>query len=58
MNLDGVQPAAAEQRSERIGLPILHLTQLMGLALGIAPPDLGFDRHAVSVKGVLEKLGY
>jgi len=58
MNLDGVQPAAAEQRGERIGLPILHLTQLMGLALGIEPGDLGFDRHAVSVKSVLAKLGY
>jgi succinate dehydrogenase / fumarate reductase cytochrome b subunit len=36
---------------------VLHLTQLIGLALGIDPPDLGFDRHAVSVKSVLDKLG-
>ncbi len=57
MNLDGVQPQAGEQRGTRISMPVLHLTQLIGLALGIEPPDLGFDRHTVSVKAVLDKLG-
>jgi len=38
-------------------MPVFHLTQLIGLALGIAPPDLGFDRHTVSVKSALDKLG-
>ncbi|OGO48727.1 MAG: hypothetical protein A2W34_05140 [Chloroflexi bacterium RBG_16_64_32] len=56
MNLDGVQPQAGEQRGTRIRMPVLHMTQLIGLALGIDPPDLGFDRHTVSVKGVLDKL--
>ncbi len=58
MNLDGVQPQAAQQRGTGIGLPILHLTQLIGLALGIEPQALGFDRHAVGVGDVLAKLGY
>jgi succinate dehydrogenase / fumarate reductase cytochrome b subunit len=57
MNLDGLQPQAGQQRGERIGLPILHLTQLMGLALGIAPSALGFDRHSVGVRALLEALG-
>jgi succinate dehydrogenase / fumarate reductase cytochrome b subunit len=57
MNLDGVQPQAGEQRDTRINMPIFHLTQLIGLALGIDPPDLGFDRHAVSVKPALDKVG-
>lgn len=57
MNLDGVQPQAGEQRGTRIRMPVLHLTQLLGLALGIDPPDLGFDRHTVSVRSVLDKLG-
>lgn len=57
MNLDGVQPQAGEQRGTRIRMPVLHLTQLIGLALGIDPPDLGFDRHTVSVRSVLDKLG-
>jgi len=57
MNLDGVQPQAGEQRDTRIRMPVLHMTQLIGLALGIDPPDLGFDRHTVPVKGVLDKLG-
>ncbi|MGQ9573083.1 MAG: CoB--CoM heterodisulfide reductase iron-sulfur subunit B family protein [Dehalococcoidia bacterium] len=57
MNLDGVQPQAGEQRGTKINMPVLHLSQLIGLALGIDPPDLGFERHAVSVKSVLDKLG-
>jgi succinate dehydrogenase / fumarate reductase cytochrome b subunit len=57
MNLDGVQPQASEQRESKINMPVFHLTQLIGLALGIDPPDLGFDRHAVQVKSVLDKLG-
>jgi succinate dehydrogenase / fumarate reductase cytochrome b subunit len=57
MNLDGVQPQADEQRGTRTRMPVLHLTQFIGLALGIDPPDLGFDRHTVSVKSVLDKLG-
>ena len=57
MNLDGVQPQANEQRNTRINMPVLHLTQLIGLALGIEPPALGFERHAVSVGNVLDKLG-
>jgi succinate dehydrogenase / fumarate reductase cytochrome b subunit len=57
MNLDGVQPQAGEQRDTRIRMPVLHMTQLIGLALGIDPPDLGFDRHTVPVKDVLDKLG-
>jgi succinate dehydrogenase / fumarate reductase cytochrome b subunit len=57
MNLDGVQPQAGEQRGTRIRMPVLHMTQLIGLALGIDPPDLGFDRHTVPVKDVLDKLG-
>ena len=49
MNLDGTQPQAGEQRGTRIGMPIFHLPQLVGLALGMDPSELGVDRHTVSV---------
>ena len=55
LNLDGYQPKAAAQRGEKIGLPILHLPQLLGLAFGIAPKELGLQKHIVSAKPVLEK---
>ncbi|MDE2765641.1 MAG: CoB--CoM heterodisulfide reductase iron-sulfur subunit B family protein [Chloroflexota bacterium] len=55
LNLDGYQPKAAAQRGEKIGLPILHLPQLLGLAFGISPKELGLQKHIVSAKPVLEK---
>lgn len=56
MNLDGQQPNAGDAVGERPNLPILHLPQLIGLAIGIEPSDLGFDRHTVSSAGVLAKV--
>ena len=56
MNLDGVQPAAGEQRGTRIEMPVFHLPQLVGLALGIEPEDLGFSRHVISVTKVISNI--
>ncbi len=53
MNLDGTQPPAAEQRGTRIGMPVFHLPQLVGLAIGMEPSDLGFDRHTISTEGIV-----
>lgn len=57
MNLDGAQPAAADQKGVRIGLPVMHLSQMVGLAVGMDPSGLGFERHAVSTKDVVAKAG-
>ena len=37
-------------------MPILHLSQLVGVAAGLEESELKFKRHVVSVKPVLEKL--
>jgi succinate dehydrogenase / fumarate reductase, cytochrome b subunit len=37
-------------------IPILHLSQLIGVAAGLEDSELKFRRHVVSVKPVLEKL--
>jgi succinate dehydrogenase / fumarate reductase cytochrome b subunit len=37
-------------------LPILHLPQLIGLALGIDPAELRVNRHVISSRKVLAKL--
>ena len=37
-------------------MPILHLSQLVGVAAGLEEPELKFKRHVVSVDPVLEKL--
>ena len=46
---------AASMRGEKIGLPILHLPQMIGLSMGIPPKELGLQRHIVSTKGILAK---
>ncbi|MGK7874728.1 MAG: CoB--CoM heterodisulfide reductase iron-sulfur subunit B family protein [Xenococcaceae cyanobacterium] len=57
LNLDSRQPEVGKVIGRRLGLPVLHLPQLVGLALGIKPEKLGLERHVVSTKPVLEKLG-
>jgi heterodisulfide reductase subunit B len=37
-------------------MPILHLSQLIGVAAGLQESELKFRRHVVSVKPVIEKL--
>ena len=56
LNLDGYQPNAAAARRTPIDLPILHLPQLVGLALGIDPKTMRLNRHIVSTKRMLSEL--
>jgi succinate dehydrogenase / fumarate reductase, cytochrome b subunit len=57
LNLDSRQPEVERVIGQKLGVPILHLPQLIGLALGIDPKTLGLDRHIVSTQSVLQKLG-
>ena len=56
LNLDGYQPKASSQAGIRIHMPILHLPQLLGLALGFSPKDMGLGRHIISTRAVEKKL--
>ncbi len=56
LNLDGFQPKASAQAQRRIDLPILHLPQIIGLAMGISPADLGLKRHIVNTSPLEVKL--
>ncbi|MEG4442749.1 CoB--CoM heterodisulfide reductase iron-sulfur subunit B family protein [Microcoleus sp. AT9_B5] len=58
LNLDSRQPEVEKVIGRKLGLPVLHLPQLVALALGVEPKKLGLDRHIVSTKPVLEKLGF
>lgn len=57
LNLDSRQPEVEKVIGRNLGLPVLHLPQLVALALGIGPGQLGLNKHVVSTKSVLEKLG-
>ena len=54
--LDGHQREASRAAGGRIGMPVLHLSQLVGLAFGIDPERLGLRRHHVSVSPVIRAL--
>ncbi|MGV0028075.1 CoB--CoM heterodisulfide reductase iron-sulfur subunit B family protein [Phormidesmis priestleyi] len=58
LNLDSRQPEVEKVIDQKLGLPVLHLSQLVALALGVKPEELGLDRHIVSTRPVLEKLGF
>jgi len=45
LNMDVKQHAAAKEMGRDIALPVLHLPQLIGLALGIAPEELGLQHN-------------
>ncbi len=56
LNLDANQFDAAKVKDTAIGLPVLHLPQLLGLAFGFTPRELGLQRHVVSAKRVAQKV--
>ena len=57
LNLDSRQPEVEKVIGQKLGLPVLQLPQLIALALGVSPSELGLDRHIVSTRSVLDKLG-
>jgi succinate dehydrogenase / fumarate reductase cytochrome b subunit len=55
MQLDAYQPDAQKGFGEDITMPILHLPQLIGLALGFSPEELAIQRHVVEAIPVLRE---
>ena len=54
LNLDLQQPVAAKVVGRELGLPVLHLSQLVGLALGLSPKELGMSKHIVRPTSVID----
>ncbi len=44
-----------EKDGESFGIPVLYFTDLLGLAMGCSPEELGLGQHRISVEGFLEK---
>jgi succinate dehydrogenase / fumarate reductase cytochrome b subunit len=38
----------------QLEMPVLHLPQLVGLALGVDPSELGLNRHVVRPTSVID----
>jgi succinate dehydrogenase / fumarate reductase cytochrome b subunit len=56
LNLDGNQPNAEKRTKKQIGLPILHLPQFVGLALGFDEREMELQRHIVPTAPVIRKV--
>jgi succinate dehydrogenase / fumarate reductase, cytochrome b subunit len=54
LNLDLQQPLAEREVGRDLGMPVLHLPQLVGLALGLSPKELGMARHVVKPTAVID----
>jgi len=54
LNLDLQQPLAERAVGRELGMPVLHLPQLVGLALGLEPKELGMARHVVKPTAVID----
>jgi len=54
LNLDLQQPLAEEVVGRDLAMPVLHLPQLVGLALGLQPKELGLNRHVVRPTSVID----
>jgi succinate dehydrogenase / fumarate reductase cytochrome b subunit len=46
--LDGFQHEIERDSDTKLDMPVLHLPQLVGLALGMTPEELGLDHHLVA----------
>ena len=57
INLDAYQSRVNSYFKSSFNIPVLFVTQLLGLALGIAPGLLGLNTNIVSPKRVLEHIG-
>jgi succinate dehydrogenase / fumarate reductase cytochrome b subunit len=56
LSLDTYQSVAAKSINKKLSLPIVHLPQLIGVALGGDYAEMGFSRHNISLRPVMAKI--
>ena len=56
LQFDRGQIEIEEKFGVKYGLPVLHFAELLGLAQGMSPQELGLDLHAISCEPFLQKV--
>lgn len=54
LNLDFKQKRMQKKFEEKLGVPVIYFTQVLGLAFGIEPKKLGLDKNLTSTKKVVK----
>jgi succinate dehydrogenase / fumarate reductase, cytochrome b subunit len=57
ISLDSFQNKAEREVGHPLDMPVFHLPQLVGLAFGATPAELGLPRHMVSTESVIAQIG-
>lgn len=57
LQLDAKQKAVESKYNLKLDLPIIYFTELMGLAMGFQPKELGLDKHLVPTDKLIAKIG-
>lgn len=57
ISLDSFQNKAEREVGHPLDMPVFHLPQLVGLAFGATPVQLGLPRHMVSTESVIAQIG-
>jgi heterodisulfide reductase subunit B2 len=53
--LDAKQKTLEKKKGQEIGIPVLYVTQLVGIALGLGPEELGLGMNSVSPMPMVER---
>ncbi|HJO55672.1 MAG TPA: heterodisulfide reductase-related iron-sulfur binding cluster, partial [Candidatus Scalindua sp.] len=53
-NLDMRQQVIEKEYGRKFNLPIVYISELIGLALGLKPKDLGMDKHFIDTNSVID----
>ena len=56
MSLDIYQERAGRKVNAKLDLPVLHLPQMLGLAMGVPAEELGVQHHLVPVDAIVKRI--
>ena len=56
LQFDLGQMEIAEKFGDKHAIPVLHFSQLLGLAQGLSPSELGLEAHQIKVDALLDKI--
>jgi succinate dehydrogenase cytochrome b subunit len=56
-SLDAYQNKAAKEVNAKLDMPVFHLPQVLALAFGASPQEIGLSRHLVRTDAAIAKVG-